>query len=83
MLFRSPSEDDQPKARSVTPEEKEAFERMLEDAFPDEDKASLMESVMALGDDMDEETFRQMMEGAFSEMNQEPSSEEEPQILNP
>ena len=64
-------------------EEKEAFERMLEDAFPDEDKASLMESVMALGDDMDEETFRQMMEGAFSEMNQEPSSEEEPQILNP
>lgn len=78
-----PSEDDQPKARSVTPEEKEAFERMLEDAFPDEDKASLMESVMALGDDMDEETFRQMMEGAFSEMNQEPSSEEEPQILNP
>lgn len=74
---------DELKTRSVTPEEKEAFERMLEDAFPDEDKDSLMESVMSLGDDMDEETFRQMMEGAFSEMNQELSSEEEPQILNP
>lgn len=77
----------QSKARSVTPEEKEAFERMLEDAFPDEDKDSLMESVMALGDDMDEETFRQMMEGAFSEMNAEPneasSPEKELQILNP